>query len=347
MQRHALGIFAGALVALDGLVIVMSRIAMLDIIAAAHISLAITLVADRRRIQADTSRFGSLYPSIISRYSNQLAAVLLGAAVATKWSAVPALVATGAITIIRSVRSPTLTSRRRCLSSGVATFVLIPAIVYVAAHGAWIANYEETQTGRERCSSEPCDSGIEEISRGFVLEQTSKVRFQDALVISHPDRSSALSWPVLARPVLSYFEACGTDSSCADQPGKTKRVVGIGNIVVWVVSLVSVGAIFAGLIRRRWWASIDPIAMVIAQWLPWVFAPNPGFLFYMTPVVPFMAMATGIAALSIRSSKVQRRTALVVVASACATCVVYYPLWTALPLSPTQVDLRLPVDSWR
>jgi len=203
------------------------------------------------------------------------------------------------------------------------------------------------RTARERCATEPCRNDVVEVAQGFVREQTSKVEFQQALIISHPDRSHAVGWPMMQRPVLFYFENCEPPADCSTTPRSTKRVVGIGNLAVWGASIVSIGVVVVGVIPRRRWASVDPLVLIAAQWLPWMLSPNPGFFFYMTPVVPFMAMCVGVAVSSIGRRSVQWWTTLAVAGAACAVFAFYRPVWFGLPMTPADVEARLFLESWR
>lgn len=360
--RHGVAIFVGALVALDGLIIAMSRIAMLDIIAAAHVVVAfVLLLEDRQRRDAEAAgdqATGLVLPRPIVRHSRWVAAAVLGFAVATKWTAAPALVAMGLIVLVWDLRRSGETSHRRSprhraplgrlVGRWVATFVVLPGVVYVGAHAAWIINYDRTQTAAERCVAQPCDSGPVDVVEGWIQEQTSKIEFQQRLIIKHPYRSEAIGWPALERPVLLYNESCPPGAECGELAGgQQKRIVSLGNVVLWWSAIAAAPVVAVQVLRRRQPAGSSALVVAAAQWVPWVFSPNPGFLFYMTPVVPFMAIVLGTAVAAIERTRLRRVVMWSVVAAATAVFAFQYPVWTGLPLADGGIDARLFIDSWR
>ena len=229
---------------------------------------------------------------------------------ATKWSSLPALVVLGLAVLFWDRRRSKRTGERRPASADARwalTFVALPFAVYVATHSAWIINYPTTQTAQERCVAESCDSGLAEVSAGWVEEQTSKVELQQKLIISHPYRSAAIGWPVASRPVLYYAERCAElTADCEVAVGREARVLSLGNVALWWASIPALGVVVAQILRRRLTGvGIVPI-LGVSLWAPWILSINPGFMFYMTPVVPFMAMTVGLAIHSMGRARVRR-----------------------------------------
>ncbi|MDP9022300.1 MAG: phospholipid carrier-dependent glycosyltransferase [Actinomycetota bacterium] len=249
------------------------------------------------------------------------AGAAFGLAVATKWSALLALAAGVLVTAgwelawrRRLTGQPTAMLGRLIASLAVA-FVLVPAGVYVASYVPWLINYEHTTEGRDVCRGErPCQVSIPGRLAGLWRYQLAIANFHTDLDAEHPYRAPAYTWPVIGRPMVYYWENCDrqraagvatrTDEGelvepdpCRVAPGNAGEIIALGNPGLWWVALGALVPLAAGAARRdgRAWFVV---AFWGAQFLPWLVVSLPGvpfsrplFFFYMTPIVPFLALA--------------------------------------------------------
>jgi len=118
--------------------------------------------------------------------------------------------------------------------------------------------------------------------------QRGMATFSLHLRAKHPYASPAWSWLLLKRPVAYYYQcASSVGGTCA----KPAEILGMGNPFVFWSSLVTVPyALFAWIRRRDWRAGLITMA-VLVQYVPWLFAARTNFLFYTTPITPFMVLA--------------------------------------------------------
>jgi dolichyl-phosphate-mannose--protein O-mannosyl transferase len=177
-----LGCVAGLLLCLDGMHLVLSRLALLDVFLAFFLLCAAAcLVLDRdwTRARLTTRPGGSWGPTLWFRPWLALAGVCFGLAIGTKWSAAYALAAFGVLVWLwnagarRSigVRLPVL---RSALLDGVPAFVhlvLVAFVVYVATWTGWLVHaheYEQhlssTQYTRFASATGECKKGDPVIS---------------------------------------------------------------------------------------------------------------------------------------------------------------------------------------
>jgi dolichyl-phosphate-mannose-protein mannosyltransferase len=84
------------------------------------------------------------------------------------------------------------------------------------------------------------------------------------------------------------------------------------------------------------------------QWLPWALSPRGTFVYHFLPSVPLGCVALAIVVVSAYQRGGWQRWAGVSYGLAVlATFAFFYPLYTALPLTAEQVDLRMWWASWR
>lgn len=349
----AVGGLAGLLVVADGLALTTSRIAMLDATLTMLVVLAVWLLV----VDLD-QRAGRGWHLPGARW---WAGICLGLAVGTKWSGLLALGGAVAVALVadavrRTGPGAPLRARLHALprvAAGVALpLVAVPALTYVASHASWAVHVDRSYSAQAVCDPGECDLGPAQTAALWWDYQLELVDYHGDLEATHPYRSSPWTWPVVSRPVLVYLEACpeqpAADEECATEPGSREVIRSQGNPAVWWPALLAYPFLAWRALRRRDRAAGVVLAMLLAQFVPWLLAPRPGYLFYMAPAVPFVALALALAAVHVaRRSARLRWVPWAVALVAVAGLVFFWPVWTGVPLSETEHDRRVWIDSWR
>lgn len=276
---------AALLAASEHLLFVQSRIAMLDVFLALFVVLGFTLlVADRRRVDRAPDRgadqdspddglaLGRGWRPLLL-----LGGASLGAAVAVKWSGVLALAGAAVLTVSWARTRQKAYGSERPLAAGLGRegpilylgLLVVPLLVYSLTWIPWLA-----------------DRGfdlLEWISHhgdmaGYHLNLDTTG--DDGRPI-HPYMSSAWTWFLLLRPVAYFWR--GDPSCCAE-------ILGIGNPALFWGALVVLPYLALAWRLQRDWRAGAILVPVLAQFLPWLVVSRPLFLFYMTPVAPFLAL---------------------------------------------------------
>jgi dolichyl-phosphate-mannose-protein mannosyltransferase len=346
---------AGLLLATESLNFVQSRISMLDIFLTAFVVAGfLFLVLDRRWIERRTPELGLAEdeealllslppdrpPAPIFRPWRLAAGMAMGAAVATKWSGGPALA--GAILLALGWER----SRRRQVGlfhpwreairdEGFSIFlflVIVPVLVYTATYARWWADH------------------------GFAVAewwgtQVHMADFHLALRDEHAYSSRAWEWILLARPVAYYYECFRETASGCQSPA---HILGIGNQAIFWGSLLTIPYVAYSWWRRRDWRAGLVVVAFTVQYVPWFFAARTNFLFYMTPVTPFMVLAAVYALRDlseVRLGRERSRTPAVAAAAAIAAVAVglfvfFLPVLTGRTISQGAWRARMWFSSW-
>ncbi|WP_309136410.1 dolichyl-phosphate-mannose--protein mannosyltransferase [Nocardioides campestrisoli] len=323
------GLVAGLLVSLDGLHLVLSRLALLDIFMAFFLLCGVhCVVADRQWFHARLARLApdgvtrGWGPRVWFRPWLLLGGIAFGLAVGTKWTALYPLAAFGLLVWAWSagarrslgVRWPVL---RAAVADGVPAFVhlvLVAFVVYVASWTGWLVHAEEyertlsatqysTYDGGEPwpTASEPDASGLGEVRQSLesLLSYHRDVyTFHTAFLndATHTYSSKPGGWLLMERPVGVSVELDippGTDGCDAVQ-GSTclRQVMLLGNPVLWwggCLALLAALALWAG---ARDWRFGVPVVGVAATWLPWFqYDDRTIFVFYAIAMLPFVVLA--------------------------------------------------------
>jgi dolichyl-phosphate-mannose-protein mannosyltransferase len=356
LLRHpAAAALAAVLVALDGLALTSSRIAMLDAVLGLFVVLAIWLVLVDRDARRDDRRAGeSLRSSFLGSRYRWLAGLALGLAVATKWSALLGIGAAGLLVlgtelagraegVGRAVR------RGLAVSAGAAlSFLLLPAAVYLASFTGWFLNYADSDAGARACGAGECTASVGERLDTWVDTQVDLVGFHQRLEATHPYRSDPLGWPWLQRPVLAYLEKCTTtehvEEGCAVPTGTQARILLLGSPALWWPALLAAPVLLWRSVVRRDGVAATIGVTLLALWLPWLAAGKPGYFFYLVPAVPFLAL--GLVHV-VQLSRRPRVLGVGLLALTVAVFVFFAPIWFGVPLTTDHLDLRYWLPSWR
>ena len=244
------------LAASDFLGIVQSRIATLDIFVALWSVLCVYLAL--RYVQTG-HRLRWLF----------LCGLAGGLAFGTKWSGAFAVAAAMAVMLLyrrRSWRRPAATAVVQALRDVVlpaVALVVLPVALYCASYVVYFAKGRHT------------------LSQWWAL-QHEMWWFNENLHATHTYASHAYTWIIDYRPVWYYYQTFN---------GAVHGIISIGNPLLWWASVPALVALVAlAFVRRDRELVLVPL-IVALLYLPWLNTTRTSFMYYMTPVAPFLALA--------------------------------------------------------
>ncbi len=300
-----------ALLAIDGLALTMSRISMLDIFLQFFVMAGFfALLRDQHLLWKDVpDEMAHLDPKDVKKTPRHwllICGLCMGLAFATKWSAaMPWGLACLWIWGSEMLRMRRLTGKWYAkffpiLGRGLFALLFIPLFIYVFSYIGWFANWEKSSWAERHpgtvCmvqGAEPCSTGelLKAKAGAWAEEQKAIYEFHRDLEADHTYRAPAWSWFVMSRPVAFYYEACDPeDTECVVAQGNVSEVLGMGNPMIWWMALLSYPILAYLIIRRKDWRAGLLLLFIMGQILPYFASPRTVFIFYMTPVVPFMCL---------------------------------------------------------
>lgn len=360
----ALGAVAGLVVALDGSAIVHSRTALLDgvltlWVVAAFAALLVDRDHARRRLASRTGPPRAptdLGPGLGPRPWRILAGVMLGLAVATKWSALWYLAVFGLMTVAwdasaryrAGVRRWWLGALWRDAPPAAASLVLVAAATYVASWASWFASPDAY--GRQ--ATTPGMAGALGSWWSYHLDMW---RFHTGLEAEHPYTAHPAGWLLQLRPTSFFFASPDATENLCGADRCAQAVTSLGNPFVWWFGVAALVMAVWWTVRRRDGVAATVLAGVAAGWLPWfAYAHRPVFTFYAVVLVPWLgfALAWAVGRLLAGSAHDPARRRVVVTALAVAAVLVvgsavfFWPVWTAELITFRQWQLRQWLPSW-
>jgi dolichyl-phosphate-mannose--protein O-mannosyl transferase len=309
-----------ALMALDGLLLVHSRTALLDLFLTFFTLLGVLLWHRNRHIWAG---------------------IAFGLAIGCKWSAiyfvaVIGLIAVYKILVVRDIRKSAKPIAAKFLQYG-----LLPVVVYTLTWTGWFIS---DRGWSRQWSSNPFFS--------WLHYHSEMLNFHTGLTEKHPYEANPWSWLVMGRPTSFFYESpkgCGA-KDCAQE------VLALGTPILWWVGTISIAVVIGywikSLIHHRVDSAANLVVLgVVAGYLPWfAMQQRTVFSFYAIIIQPFLIIAMVYCAKLLLSSGLKPAVSQSIVGGIFALivlCFIFFiPLFTGQVITYEDWQLRMWFESW-
>ena len=309
-----------ALMAMDGLVLVHSRTALLDLFLTFFVLLAVYLWHRER---------------------HWYAALSIGLAMGTKWSALYFL---GAIALVSLYRVFTSYSGRDVIKPALTRLMqygFLPLIVYMSTWTGWFIS----NRGWDRQWSS-------NVMASWWHYHAEMLGFHTGLTEKHSYQANPWSWMILGRPTSFFYESPQGCSSknCAQE------VLALGTPILWWLGTIAVAVVFGYWFRSMYLRKFDGalnlvVIGITAGYLPWFFfQKRTVFSFYAVIFEPFMLLAVIYCAKLILNSALAPRVSAAIVASLMIIIflnfIYFLPLFTGEVINYNDWFKRMWLNSW-
>ncbi|CCK24590.1 glycosyl transferase [Streptomyces davaonensis JCM 4913] len=373
-----LGCLAGALLAVDGLHVVMSRTALLDLVVmffalAAFGCLLIDRDQARGRLAAalPVGTDGQVRPNAQTgdragtgiRPWRLAAGVCLGLAASSKWNGLYVLAFFVVLTLLWDVGARRVAGARRPYQAvlrkdagwSVLSLVPVAALTYLATWTGWFLS--DDGYGRHWADGRGgAWSWIPAPLRSLWHYEYTVYDFNVGLHTAHDYESSPWSWLVQGRPVLFHYQSpkpgqdgCQTAADCS------QTVLALGTPLLWWSACCAlVYLLFRWALRRDWRAGAV-LCAVGAGYLPWfLYQDRTIFSFYAVVFVPYLCLAVAMtlgAVASPRGASDTRRTVGVATTGVLVLLIAwnfiyFFPIYTGQTIPYPDWHARIWFDTW-
>ena len=316
-NNKLLSVFAASLISLDGLHLVHSRIALLDIFLLFFIQIAVLAF-------------------LHCKY--WISALTLGLACSVKWSGLYVLIALAFYVLILDIRKnrylglqfPIREMARRNLLFRFLQFGIFPVFIYIASWFSWFI----TNTGWDRnYSSNPLFS--------LWHYHSEILNFHTKLTDAHPYSANPWSWLIQGRPTSFFYEtpkSCG-GASCSQE------ILALGTPILWWAATLALLVTIGYWVSKRDWQAEILLVVIGASYLPWfAIQERTMFSFYAIAFEPFLLLT--LVYLLSKVPKNQRRIALIFTAIVLVNFLYFLPIFLGLPITYNSWSDRMWFPSW-
>jgi dolichyl-phosphate-mannose--protein O-mannosyl transferase len=308
------------LMAMDGLQLVHSRTALLDLFLTFFTVLGVLLWHRNRHIWAG---------------------IAFGLAIGCKWSAVYFIAVIGLIAMYRILIAYDIRKSVKPIAAKFAQYGLLPVFVYTLTWTGWFVS---NRGWSRQWSNNPFVS--------WLHYHSEMLDFHTGLTEKHPYQANPWSWLVMGRPT-SFFYA--TPKNC-DAKDCAQEVLALGTPILWWIGTIAitvvVGYWIKSLIEHRNDSAASIVVIGIAAgYLPWfAMQQRTVFSFYAIIIEPFLILAIVYCAKLLLDSGLKPAISQSIVGGGFALivlCFLYFlPLYTAQVMTYEDWHLRMWFESW-
>jgi len=309
-----------ALMALDGLLLVHSRTALLDLFLTFFTLLGVLLWHRNRHIWAG---------------------IAFGLAIGCKWSAIYFVAIIGLVAVYRILIAHDIRKTLKPIAAKFAQYGLLPVFVYTLTWAGWFMS----DRGWSRQSSKnPLSS--------WIHYHSEMLNFHTGLTATHPYQANPWSWLIMGRPTSFFYDSpkgCSAEN-CAQE------VLALGTPLLWWVGSIAIAVVVGYWIKSLINHRIDNAANLVvlglaAGYLPWfAMQQRTVFTFYAIIIEPFLILAIIYCAKLLLASGLKSVVSQSIVGSVIAlivVCFLYFiPLFTGQIITYEDWNLRMWFESW-
>ena len=309
-----------ALMALDGLLLVHSRTALLDLFLTFFTLLGVFLWHRNRHIWAG---------------------IAFGLAIGCKWSAIYFVALIGLLAVYRILIAHDIRKSLKPIVAKFAQYGLLPVFVYTLT---WIGWFVSDRGWSRQWSSNPLAS--------WFHYHSEMLNFHTGLTEQHPYQANPWSWLIMGRPT-SFFYASPQGCEAKDC---AQEVLALGTPILWWVGTIAIAVVIGywikSLLLRRSDSALNIVVLgMAAGYLPWfAMQQRTAFSFYAIIFEPFMIVAIVYCAKLLLDSGLKPVVSQSIVGGIFALillCFLFFiPLFTGQIITYEDWRLRMWFESW-
>lgn len=316
-NNQLLSVFSAALISMDGLHLVHSRIALLDIFLLFFIQLAVLALLHQKY---------------------WLSAIGLGLATSVKWNGLYVLIALALYVLVTDFRRhrylgvdyPIRNMLRKNFLYRFLQFGIFPALIYIASWFSWFS----TNKGWDRnFSSNPLFS--------LWHYHAEILNFHTKLNDSHPYSANPWSWLIQGRPTSFFYE---TPKNCGGT-NCSQEILAIGTPILWWAATLALLVTIGFWVSKRDKQAEILLVVIGASYLPWfAIQERTMFSFYAIAFEPFLLLT--LVYLLHKIIKNQRKIATVFAAMVLVNFLYFLPIFLGSPITYNSWKDRMWLPSW-
>lgn len=318
-KKERYGLIAAAIIALDGMHFVQTRIATVDSFLVLFCLLAFLFMI--KYIHLDRTE-----PEKKKLKNLCFSGIFIGMAIATKWTAFFVAMGLAIIFFIHFisniVKYKFSKKDLKIILYCVLFFVIIPIVIYLLSYVPLFLN--------EGCRIKDIQS--------FIDYQWNIYNYHSKLEAEHPFTSNWYTWPILYKPMWYYVKY---------YPNNLVSTIScMGNPFIWWSSILStIFAVVYSILKKN--KEVLTVLIVIATtWLTYIFIGRIMFIYHYFITLPFVMLTIVFALKKIEEKWNKKIITLVTLVVFLAGFIYFYPVYSAKKVSAKYIEQTKWLETW-
>ena len=330
-KRERYALFAAAIMALDGMHFVQTRIGTVDSFLVLFSLTSFLFFLKFLFITHEQKRKNKVISLIIS-------GTFWGMAVSVKWTALYIGIGMAIIYFIKFLYD-SITSKKvdiKLILWSILSFIIIPLCIYVASYIPIMNNpndtvYFKSENGEEYIYIHDVPS--------FINYQIAMYNYHSNVDTEHPYSSNWYEWPTMKRPVWFYYASF--------EDGSVGTIACMGNPAIWWLGIFTTIFTFFYSIAKKDKQGMIIIVMILATLLPYPFITRCMFIYHYFIILPFV-MLTIVYVISRLSKLTEKFDYLIPILTLVFSCffIYFYPIYSGKPVNLDYIKETEWIDTW-
>ncbi len=314
-KKESFALFAMAIMALDGMHFVQTRIGTVDTFLVLFLMTSFLFFIKYIKIPKEAEMKKKVIPLLLS-------GTFWGMAMSTKWTAAFVGLGMGIIYLVDYCLKYKKCNIKLLLFS-VLSFVIIPIVIYILSYIPVMLNPNE---------------GIYDV-KSFLEYQNGIYQYHSQLTEGHPFSSPWYTWPYIGKPLWFY---------CSNfENGTYGTIACMGNPAIWWLSIATAVAtlIYSAFKKNKEGAML--VVMILATWLPYFFIGRVMFIYHYFITLPFMMLSIVFIVSRLVEWKKQFKYIIPILCMIFLGFFIYfYPVYSGMPVSHDYIEQTKWFDEW-
>ena len=330
-KRERYALFAAAIMALDGMHFLQTRIGTVDSFLVLFSLISFLFFLKYLFINSDGKKKNKIISLLLS-------GTFWGMAVSVKWTALYYGIGMAIIYFIKFLYDSIINKKIdiKLILWSILGFIIIPLCIYTASYIPIMNNPNDTIYFKS-------EQGEEYI---YIHDVTSFINYQIAMYnyhanvnAEHPYSSNWYEWPIMKRPVWFYYASF--------EDGSIGTIACMGNPAIWWLGIATTIFTFFYSIVKKDIPGILIIVMILATLLPYSFITRCMFIYHYFITLPFV-MLTIVYVISRLSRLSEKFDYLIPILTLVFTCffIYFYPVYSGKPVNIDYIKETEWLDTW-
>lgn len=350
-ERYAL--FAAAIMALDGMHFVQTRIGTVDSYLVFFCLTSFLFFLKYIKISSNESLKKKMIPLLLS-------GTFWGMAMSTKWTAAYIGLGMGIIYFVKFIVDRKMDVK--LLIWSVLSFVIVPIIIYVACYIPIInnPNHELTYTYQYFIKDDELtyfdessiDSVVEEDGvttvvykvkitdvKSFLEYQKIMYTYHSRLEDGHTYSSKWFEWPIMKRPL--WYNITRYDD------GKIGTIACMGNPAIWYIGMLTTALTLIYVLIKKEKEAFILIIMILTTWLPYALIKRTMFIYHFFVTIPFVMLTIPYIISKLASWKKHFDMVIPILLIVFLGFFIYfYPVYSGMPVEKERIIKTEWMETW-